>query len=263
MNVILYRDLGDWKYEEQAAKDNFKVIKSRMDIEKGDLVIPRYSALPFYKELEGDVHSKGATLINSYKQHRYVADIGEWYPDLAGLTPPTWNARDLFRLPDKGPYVLKGATNSKKNWWSTMMYAETKRDAIDVHSRLTADGLIGDQEIYVREYVPLVRYFTGLQGQPITKEFRFFYCNGTQLCGGYYWSNYAEEIDPLPDPSEVPQNFLDEVVSKIKDNIRFFVLDVAQTEDGDWIVIELNDGQMSGISENKPNDLYKNLALSL
>lgn len=37
------------------------------------------------------------------------------------------------------------------------------------------------------------------------------------------------------------------------------MIDVAQTESGDWIVIELNDGQMSGLSENNPEILYKNL----
>lgn len=258
--VILYRDLGDWKYEKKSAEQNFTCIKSRMKIKNGDLVIPRYSALPFYKELEEDVLYNGAKLINSYTQHRYAADIEQWYDDLKGLTPQTWYARDLYKLPDEGPYVLKGETNSKKNWWSTMMYAETKKDAINVHSKLTADGLIGDQEIYVRQYVPLVKYYTGLQGQPITKEFRFFYCYGQMLSGAYYWSNYAEEFDSLPDPAEVPAKFLTEVVERIKDKINFFVVDVAQAEDGSWIVIELNDGQMSGISENNPEILYKNLA---
>jgi hypothetical protein len=36
-------------------------------------------------------------------------------------------------------------------------------------------------------------------------------------------------------------------------------MDIAKTQSGEWIVIELNDGQMSGLSENDPNVLYKNL----
>ena len=40
-------------------------------------------------------------------------------------------------------------------------------------------------------------------------------------------------------------------------------IDVAQTESGEWIVVELNDGQMSGLSENNPEVLYKNLTTVL
>ena len=257
--VILPRDLGDWSGEQEAAEKHFRCIKSRMDVQPNDLVIPRYSALPFYKELEADVKHRGGQLINSHTEHCYVADIGNWYEDLKEFTPETWHERNMYVLPEKGPYVLKGATNSKKNWWKTMMYAETKQDAIAVHSRLCADGLIGDQDIYIRRYIPLVRYMTGLQEQPITKEFRFFAYKGEILSGGYYWSSHAEEIKPLPSIQDVPIEFLNKVLNIIKDKIPFVVIDVAETESGKWIVIELNDGQMSGISENDPEDLYSNL----
>jgi len=43
----------------------------------------------------------------------------------------------------------------------------------------------------------------------------------------------------------------------------YFVVDVAETDSGDWILIELNDGTMSGISENNPDVLYCNLAAVL
>jgi len=37
------------------------------------------------------------------------------------------------------------------------------------------------------------------------------------------------------------------------------VVDVARTESGEWIVIELNDGQQSGLSDNDPDQLYSNM----
>ena len=58
---------------------------------------------------------------------------------------------------------------------------------------------------------------------------------------------------------EVSKEFLNKIIEIIGDNINFYALDVAQTEDGNWIVIELNDGQMSGLSENNPEILYKKL----
>jgi hypothetical protein len=43
----------------------------------------------------------------------------------------------------------------------------------------------------------------------------------------------------------------------------YYVIDVAKTAAGKWILIELNDGQMSGLSDNDPDVLYSNLKKSL
>ena len=91
-NIILYRDDTGWKYESAAAQKYFTCIKSRMQIQAGDLVIPRYSALPFYNEQENDINYVGAKMINSYHQHLYVADLQNWVEDLKDITPQTWNS---------------------------------------------------------------------------------------------------------------------------------------------------------------------------
>jgi hypothetical protein len=46
-------------------------------------------------------------------------------------------------------------------------------------------------------------------------------------------------------------------------HIPFGVVDVAQARDGRWIVIETNDGQMSGLSCVNPDELYDNMARAL
>lgn len=49
----------------------------------------------------------------------------------------------------------------------------------------------------------------------------------------------------------MPQTSLfTEVAKQIKSN--FFTMDIAQKENGDWIMIELGDGQVAGL----PDDLY-------
>lgn len=35
----------------------------------------------------------------------------------------------------------------------------------------------------------------------------------------------------------------------VSQNTNFYVVDIAETKFGEWIVIELNDGQMSGLSD--------------
>jgi ATP-grasp domain, R2K clade family 3 len=245
------------KDELNAARKEFDCVSLLSDIQPGDYVVPRYSLFPFPFDQEQEILNLGATLINSYEQHLYVADLQNYVPDLGALTPYTWD--NLYALPEVGPFVLKGATNSRKSHWDRDMFAPTKQDAIRIHSRLSEDGLIGQQHIYIRQYVPLTTYAHGLGGIPITKEFRFFVAFGKVLCSGYYWQNYADELLDVPKPSEVPQSFLQTVIDRVAPNINFFVMDIAETQSGEWLVIELNDGQCSGLSCIDPNHLYSNL----
>jgi len=114
--VILYRAY-EFDFEEEeliAMKTHFHTVPNRTNINPNSLVIGRYSVLPFYKELEEDLKINNSTLINTYEQHKYIADLQNWYADLHEYTPKTW-----FKLEDlpkeiKGSFVLKGETNSKK-----------------------------------------------------------------------------------------------------------------------------------------------------
>lgn len=258
---ILWRGSLGEESEEQIARKYFRVRDSRVLAQFGDLVIGRYSVLPFYKELEDDLSHCCATLINTHKQHQFVADIANWEPVLRGLTPKTWHS--VAEIPDEGPFVLKGATNSRKFHWDTEMFARNRREASEVAYRLSCDTMIGQQNICVRQYVPLRTHMLGLRGLPITHEFRVFVAFGEVLSTGYYWSSHAEELREAGvdlSPSCIPQNFLQTVIDKIGNQCCFYTVDVAQTQDGSWIVIELNDGQMSGLSENDPEILYRELA---
>jgi len=255
--VYYRRSLMD-ENELNCAQKYFECVDLLSDINENDFVIPRYSLYPFPKDQEREVLNIGAKLINSYSQHLFVADLQNYVESLKDLTPKTWNR--LQDLPDNTSFVLKGETNSKKSNWNKNMFASNKQEAGEVYSRLCDDALIGQQKIYIREYVPLITYFTGIGGVPITKEFRFFIAYGQVISGAYYWQNYAEEFDVIPSINEVPKEFLQKVINRIGDKINFYVIDVAQTQSGEWIVIELNDGCQSGLSCNDPEVLYSSLA---
>jgi len=261
---VLFRSIGIETAEElEVAEKHFVVLKSRMSVTGGNLVIGRYSVLPFYQELEADVRSAGGALINSFREHRYVADLQNWVLDLGELTPKTWTS--LQDVPDNvGPVILKGETNSRKNKWNTHMFARNKKEATEVFLRLNDDSLLSNQNIYVREFVPLCTLMIDpINEQPITEEYRFFVLDGKIMSSGYYWSSHVMELETIPNPKNVPAEFLNKVINKVKENIRFFVIDVAKTQSGEWIVIELNDGQQSGLSENDPKELYKNMKFEL
>jgi hypothetical protein len=265
MNIILYRGREFEENEKPAAeKVGFMCTNSRMDIRSGDLVIGRYSVLPYHDEQERDINAIGARMINTTRMHNWIADVGSWACEdgaLYGRTFRTWNR--IEDVPDGIPLVVKGQTNSMKFQWSQKMYAPDKKSAIDIYLKLSDDSLIGQQTIYFREYLPLVRLMTGLNGLPISKEFRFFVYNGVILSGGFYWSSHVADLTTVPSIEEVPLTFLWEAVESVAQHANFFALDIAQKEDGNWVVVEINDGCQSGISENKPETLYSGLMRAL
>lgn len=249
--------------EVEAASRYFKVIHNRTEVQHGDLVIGRYSVLPFYRELEQDVQRMGGQMINTYRQHQFIADMREWCSVLGPLTPKLYER--LEDLPETGPFVVKGETNSRKHQWNTHMFARTRREACEVAARLADDSLIGQQQIYARDYVPLKTYFEGLNGLPVTDEYRYFVCGGRILCGSFYWSSHSADFPngEVPLPGADIHCFVQRAVDRIGDHANFYAIDVARTAAGGMTVIEINDGQMSGTSMNTPKDLYMRLRLGL
>jgi len=259
MKPVVYMRSSLAEQEElYCAKKYFEVVEQRTHIKPNTLVIPRYSALPFYKELEDDVNYLGSKLINSYTMHNYVANIRNWYYDLADHTPRTWFYLDQIRDED-GPFVLKGCTNSKKHQWNSLMFAADKRSATDVYCRLSADSMIGVQDIVVRKYMPLHKLMDGFNGLPMSEEYRFFVLNKKVIAKGFYWQNIWDDLEVKPDVNSVPEEFINKILGIIDNKVNFYVVDVAKTANGDWVVVELNDGQQSGLSMIDPEEFYFNL----
>lgn len=262
VKILFRRCLAEEK-EKQAAAKYFNLTDSRVKVKKGDLIIPRYSVVPFAKEFFEDMNYLEAKTLNSYSQYKYIADIKNYVIDLGDLTFRTWLASDgFYKLPDNCSFVLKGETNSKKFEWKEMMFAESKSKISEIYSKLLKDGIVGDQEIYIREYIPLKTFLVSFNGLPITNEYRFFIANKQIISSGYYWSNHYDDlVDRGIDlnSEQVPRSFLQKVIDKIGDNCYAYVVDVGETQDGRWVVIELNAFEQSGLSENDPYILYSNL----
>jgi len=116
--------------------------------------------------------------------------------------------------------------------------------------------LLGEQGIIYREYIPLKTYGYGMSGLPFTDEYRFFFYRDQLLTHGYYLS-IATNTDRKISQDGI--DFAQDLSVIVKDYANFFVLDIAQKRDGGWILIEINDGPCSGLSECSPNLLYENL----
>lgn len=229
------------------------------DISPGSLVIPRYRAIPYGSELERDIQSLGSSLLNTYRQHRNIADIHSWSTLLEGITPPVYDIEDVPRLPE-GEYFVKGETNSLKNNWFTSSYAPNKKTLTDVIHRVQSDHYVGHQRVIVRPYQQYRQIGQAVDGRPIFHERRAFVLDGELLTDAFYWSSHVEELGDteILNPEKY-QTTLKETINKVLHLSRFFVIDMAEYPDGSWGVVELNDGVMSGLSENPPHVLWKAL----
>ena len=184
--VLLFREELASKYELQHAAKYFSLETSRVQC-ANRLVIGRYSVLPMYQELEQDLGLLGSRLINSYEQHRWISAF-EYYADMTGFTPETWDDTNFSRCTHRGPFVVKGKMSSRKRRWDTHMFAKTKADALKVAERLKEDGEIAEQGVVYRRFVPLKTFQLGPHGLPFTNEWRFYYLGQRRLSVGYYWS---------------------------------------------------------------------------
>lgn len=256
---ILYRpEVGDDPDEIAALKESgIPYSRFRTEIPENSLVVGRYSVLPYYSEVEGDVKNRNSEFANSETQHRFLADILQVAPFLEGLTPPAYST--WIDLPEDS-YFLKGKTNSRKTNWETHCFAKTAKDVPTIARRLLDDTFIRDQGIVVRPYIPLETFDVGINGMPVTNEWRFFFWGNQEVAHGYYWANFEEFADQAvldPEGIALAQKVANKVAAAGK--AKFFVVDVAKTQKGNWICIELNDGQMSGLCCIDPTEFYQSL----
>lgn len=240
--------------------DHAQVMTLRTEVQPNDLVVCRYSLLPYHREVQAEIRHNHAIICQPSQAHEFLADATRWAPVLGDMTPAVYGH---WAGLSEGQYVVKGKTNSKKNDWATMMYCPTVADIPIVARRLLEDTYIGQQGLVVRPYVPLRKLGEGLNGLPITNEWRVFCWDGKAFAAGFYWGS-----EPFLAPYEkIRQEGLRIALQAARlcqpYDARFVAVDVAETESGAWIVIEVNDGQMSGLGCIDPNAFYENLLTAI
>jgi hypothetical protein len=115
--------------------------------------------------------------------------------------------------------------------------------------------------VILRRLVRLRHARTSDQGFPLGREYRVFLHEGRPLEYGYYW----EGDDPLCWLSAAEETDVLELAATAAGRlgVPYLAVDVGQTEDGDWIVIEPGDGQFAGLSAVEPLRLWNKLAASI
>ena len=252
--------------ERDVAAQFFQVTGLRSHIPERSIVIGRYSVLPFFRELELDLQRFGSRLLNPYREHNWIAGFIDYYEALKDYTPRSWTESEYPYCGYDGPVVVKGRTNSRKRRWGGKggMFAANRKEAIELIGDLSQDPLIGPQGLVVREYVPLVTYeHDPISGLPITNEHRFFFHKTTLLCHGYYWVTASDETQKQAHVTQETLDLAHKLAAIAAENVTGFVLDLAEKQSGGWMLVEMNDLQMSGLSACKAEDFYGNLKKAL
>lgn len=90
-------------------------------------------------------------------------------------------------------------------------------------------------------------------GLPLTKEARIYFLDSQPLVALDYWPEvgYGDARPPLDEFTQVAATI----------PCRFFTMDAALRATGDWIIVELGDGQVSGLRDQADvPDFYRRLS---
>ena len=210
-----------------------------------------------YAQLLGELSLKGIQLINSPSAYLHCHYLPEWYPGLAMYTPlSVWldvghglTEEAIIRALQsfgQSPLIVKDFVKSRKHEWEEACYVPSAADlgtAMRVVNRflqLQGDDLAGG--LVFREFVELEQVGHHLiSGMPLSREARLFYLDGELLAAFPYWSEGSVDLN------SVPLSLFTEISQKVRS--RFFTMDVARRTNGEWIVVELGDGQVAGLPE--------------
>jgi hypothetical protein len=281
----------DPSFEEEieAAKDaGFKI--GFVDVDQGIFVHSRILCLyrgwivkPVWYH---DLYVQEPKLIVSPSEYNHSYNFPEWYEVVRQCIPSTpksvWfpgtandllngtlmSMRELNNL--RGPIFIKDWCKSRKHEWADCCYIPSLSDADNLRRVITnfitrqeEDGSFAGGLVF-REYIKFKPIGVHPEsGLPLINEHRFFVFKGQIFCSAPYWNEgwYTEGlgIDELPDYPD--KKVIIDLVPHIKSN--FFAIDVAQKEDGDWMVIEVNDGGTAeppgGAGGGNVSEFYKAL----
>ncbi len=110
-----------------------------------------------------------------------------------------------------------------------------------------ARGKLFNKGIAFREFVPLKKY----EGE--VNEWRAFIFNG-KVAALEQNSNINRLTNFIDKPSE---RIINSIIGKLYNKSVFYTIDFAEKENGDWMVVETGDGQVSGVAPNQnPIGLY-------
>lgn len=209
---------------------------------------------------------KNIQLINNPAEYKFCHYLPESYETIKAFTPLStfkklegdFNINDFKKelsVFGNKPIIVKDYVKSQKHYWQEACFIPDASDLVSAETVIRKFIELQDVDLneglVFREYVELEELAShSKSGMPLTKEFRLFIENGKVISVFKYWDEGDyENIEPVIEPFK-------EVIGKIKSN--FFTMDIAKRKNGEWIIVELGDGQVAGLPDNADRELFYN-----
>lgn len=237
----------------------FQVTRPRE--ENTQTVVARLGAIDNYQSMYDALLAIGFKLINSPTQHLRASELENWYPIIQEFTPRSMvfeqmpTPQEIMQYFDF-PVFIKGNRQTAKHNLA-LAIARNLTELQRILKAYRQNNILHWQKLVCREFVPLKKLDYQMFGTvPLSFEFRTFWWQG-QLAGkGHYWAQH-EKYNWTPTQQAVALSIAAEVVRRLA--VPFIVIDLALTAQGEWIIIECNDGQESGYCGINPGKLWKNV----
>ncbi|WP_329035239.1 ATP-grasp domain-containing protein [Streptomyces sp. NBC_00178] len=199
-----------------------------------------------YEDLERALVARGCAPSTDAAAYRRAHELPGWYDVFADLTPRSvwrsahiggepagpagWSA--LARSLGSGPAIVKDFVKSRKHEWHEACFVPELGDT----ARLTA---------VVDQFLSLQGEF--LSGGVVLRAFEPFVPGGEARV--WWVDGEPVLVTAHPDtPGHVPEPALGQVRAAVRElGCRWVTTDMALREDGVWRVVEVGDGQVSGL----------------
>ncbi|GAA3521370.1 ATP-grasp domain-containing protein [Aquimarina addita] len=217
-----------------------------------------------YQNLYKGLLKKNIELINSPTEYKHCHYLPDSYKKIEFKTPKSnWTTEltndailELTSHFGEKPIIVKDFVKSEKHNWDEACFIPNASDSaiiksvVDKFIELRGDSL--NEGLVFREFEEL-EFLTehSKSGMPLTKEFRIFFANKKIVKVFDYWDEgeYGNTKPELDDFIKIAQNI----------DSKFFTMDVAKKKNGEWIIMELGDGQVAGLSDNADSKEFYNI----
>lgn len=211
-----------------------------------------------YRALYEALLAKNVQLINDPAAYGHCHYLPESYPAIEDHTPRSvWmkvegevsmdEVMQILHPFGSAPVIVKDFVKSRKHEWNEACFIPSAADRTAVERvvrrflELQGDDL--NEGLIFREFIEFEPLATHSQsGMPLTQEFRLFFLDGRPILCAEYWDEgeYRAAVPPV-------DRF---IATAHKVRSRFFTMDIANRSDGDWMIVELGDGQVAGLPDN-------------
>ena len=244
----------DFKFE-----DNFRC-NHPIYIDAEINVVARLGATNDYQARYDYFGELGIKLIHTSIEYELSSRLPKWYPLISDLTSKSiWY--DVFPSVKEvennfsWPIFIKGERQTNRHDRSKSII-ESPSQLNELKEIWKNDEILYWQKIVCREFINLKKVAEDHKiALPKSFEFRTFWWYNECVGFGKYWTSENYQL------SDSEKDAMLKVASLAAKRlaVKFLVIDMALTENNEWIIIECNDGQDAGYAGVNPFLLWSNV----